>query len=66
MSKKSKFVLACLSCGDEYTAKSELIQCPSCGGVGELTVSNYEDSGWGDNAEQEDEDIDNLAYEMFD
>lgn len=68
---RKRFVLACLDCGDEYTAKNDAYPCPTCGGPGELAVSNYEDSGWGDNSDFHDEgdlDLDNLAYDpnMFD
>jgi len=66
MSKK-KFILACLDCGDEYKAKSEFIACPACGGVGELSVSNY-DTNWGNSDSEYDNEfdginIDNLSYD---
>jgi rRNA maturation endonuclease Nob1 len=68
MGKKSRFNLACLDCGDDFTAKNELAQCPSCGGPGELSVSNFEDSGWADSEDQEDLDVDKLSYDpsLFD
>jgi hypothetical protein len=69
--KKSRFNLACLDCGGDFTAKNELAPCPQCGGPGELSVSNFDDSGWGDsdtNRDGDDIDIDNLSYDpsLFD
>jgi len=64
---KKGFSMVCLECASEYKTHDEMLPCPECGGVGELAVSNYEDSGWGADSEfHEDEknfDIGDLAYD---
>lgn len=65
---KTKITLECLDCGEPYKASDEFAHCPFCNGVGEISVSNYQDSGWGANGDfQEDpsdfSDIDNLVFD---
>jgi hypothetical protein len=65
---KSKFALECLDCGEPYKAADEFVHCPLCGGIGELSVANYEDSGWGSDSDfQEDisdfSDMDSLVFD---
>jgi len=64
---RKKYILACLDCGDEYSAKDEFFPCPQCGGTGDLSVSNYESSSF--NYENEfddyhkDIDVEHLVYD---
>ena len=66
--RKSKFTMECLDCGEPFKASDEFAHCPLCNGAGEISVSNYEDSGWGSNGMiQEDPadfmDVDNLVFD---
>jgi hypothetical protein len=66
---KSKFALECLDCGEPYFGKSDLDHCPLCNGPGEISTTNFEDSGWGNDNDffKEDpndfSDIDNLVFD---
>lgn len=66
--RKSKFMMECLDCAEPFKASDELDHCPLCNGAGEISISNYEDSGWGSNGMSHEDtvefiDIDNLVFD---